>query len=1824
MNLKLEVSARNSHALIKSPSSFNINGFPMLSLGKGTEQNRFKNVSKYSSMAIYSNGSFTNRYTFTIYKGTFEATSSENKSRYAGAFLTNDGRLEITSLQNLDNTSLSKARLKIRNEDTGGSNTWICNYMGGSNTQYFLLLQQTQNSDRFYNYDFTTQTSTAQNPINYVFVLFLSIETTRTFQVVDFKGKINDNQVKIGQPTLLGTETLDSTRKITASSYSFSTSGLSKTRERNISQNQNINQIKDYFTIGLLTIGAPNTIQTITKNLVWSSSFISYYEDRLCGSPTLTYTTYDDTTYTYELRRNNETFKAYVGQAFPNSFYNAFELVEHRHNEYIEQEDRIYYNKLSTTYISASYSRPSYNSTTVILNFTASTPTPKPSALTYSFRSGELVQISSENNFFTAPLKMAYELGDVYSYQEIIDTIFNQGTLTYSDGTTINFSDYRNDFSITISNATLEDNTIISVDTPQTFTCTININSDIFGNFTYTHTAMLKDDELTIVSAELVDYKNRFEYGEQIIFGANAKVYLKNADGDIVRTIQSSEIVNNLSVLDVNYNKVINTENSEFLNDNEFELESTLKDYNLNIVQKFKVSYPANATFNYSKVARTQYWLLENISTFKFDLSDIEVIVPYHDNTGAETEITNHSVNTLDTSYATLTNTNTKEYQIKVSFTYEGRYYEDNNLRIIAEKVRPVAIEINTTTEEDNSAHYYDTGETFKYPEGYVFTLKYNAIKSDENLNYAQVRYFWKNNELQVGVSVLSQYDNVGNANPTSITVRYTHTDNTIVESYYPIYWRDNVITSVDIYSEETISLTLGNSLNTLRGLFPIRITYADLSVVDNYQDFSFVNGDTILKSEPDSIKVYVYEDGERKEFTLTKSKYTFTKPKISQIEVNLNNLTTTINNTIDGIDLTGISLNVYYENAEYVAKISTYKYLETSEQLSANEFTAKNSTLGDNFHYDGTSIANISLSESEVEKTLPITLSIINEFGYVGEDLLTTTINVKVIEITDITGLSIERTFEDYYIGDKFLDDSIETNENCTQIWVWYKDRSGSQKRLLVNLKEGLKSLNVMPRANTQFYSSERNKIIRVSASTNPSVYVEYSINVEPKYVQSDTTKTTDLVAVYNSENYTTPKGKIISGKYLLVNENDTQVINGVRSLRTNLTFASVKVYGYLEDIGDRTKNARVILFEDYIPPIDGQSNIVCEFPCYVKGNADKINKCTFGHLFGNNNAKNRLFVSGNPDTPNCDWHSGAVNTSKQEGDVANENGDFTYFEDTSYCFYGQTDNKVVGYDIVSNDRLVVLKSKSDKEPTIYYRTSGLVQAVNGSGNNVVGLNNTALYEEQYPLSIGNIGTGALNNRAIINFNGDTLFMSCDKELDGLDITGIIGDSQRYAYSRSKYIDPIFKDIDLSKVWLWTNQKYLFVITENEIFITYFETFNTETKQYEWWKLDLKDVQTCIEYNDRIYFGNSIGELFVMDNGIYADITKLFVREGMTSLATINETNDTITLAQSIINQLEENANYTFKITPRYDGEGKIVYSSCLFYQVAYINNVLTGDVDLYVNSEENALEIVALRNGEFNANAYAEIVNLIDENINYFLNYTNGSNLIDAESGSIFNNFYQPYRLKALSTGNGLLYAVYNAETNERLNVSELRRANLVACLDKEYQIVDINKEDSTFKLIDQNEKPVNIVRYGDQPLLNTIGGEIAKYDNVKAFYISAPFTLGDLIYNKTIWAWTLTNDTPLESAVETYEATNDLDFESMRKVVALNLTQSYNLNKFNFNRVNFGKNVVPYKYTFIRPLLVPFICFGFKNNDNTNAVLCAIQINYSKPNLSFGKGR
>ena len=192
----------------------------------------------------------------------------------------------------------------------------------------------------------------------------------------------------------------------------------------------------------------------------------------------------------------------------------------------------------------------------------------------------------------------------------------------------------------------------------------------------------------------------------------------------------------------------------------------------------------------------------------------------------------------------------------------------------------------------------------------------------------------------------------------------------------------------------------------------------------------------------------------------------------------------------------------------------------------------------------------------------------------------------------------------------------------------------------------------------------------------------------------------------------------------------------------------------GLTSEDGTVIRKAHVILFDDPLNPIEGDGNIEVKFPHYVAGYADKINKCRFGVVYNN-----RLFVSGNPDYKNCDWHSGDVNFSQVEEYNNKAIKDYTYFSDLDYCFYGDNDTAVVGYDIYRDGDLVVVKEGSKHQATLYRRTMKLVNATSADGN-VVG---DDLAEAAFPMFDinSNGGVGGISHRSIVNFVGETIVLT-------------------------------------------------------------------------------------------------------------------------------------------------------------------------------------------------------------------------------------------------------------------------------------------------------------------------------------------------------------------------------------------------------------------------------------------------------------------------------
>lgn len=145
--------------------------------------------------------------------------------------------------------------------------------------------------------------------------------------------------------------------------------------------------------------------------------------------------------------------------------------------------------------------------------------------------------------------------------------------------------------------------------------------------------------------------------------------------------------------------------------------------------------------------------------------------------------------------------------------------------------------------------------------------------------------------------------------------------------------------------------------------------------------------------------------------------------------------------------------------------------------------------------------------------------------------------------------------------------------------------------------------------------------------------------------------------------------------------------------------------------------------------PNANGLANVSIAFSKTVSGYADKINKCRFAGLYGGKN-DTRVFLSGNPDEPNCDWQSGLY--------------DPTYFPDTGYARMGTDASAVMGY-LKQYESQIVLKSDGSQEAASFLRT--YMMADDGAA--------------LYPLKQGAQGAGAVSSRCFAALNDMPMFLS-------------------------------------------------------------------------------------------------------------------------------------------------------------------------------------------------------------------------------------------------------------------------------------------------------------------------------------------------------------------------------------------------------------------------------------------------------------------------------
>lgn len=250
---------------------------------------------------------------------------------------------------------------------------------------------------------------------------------------------------------------------------------------------------------------------------------------------------------------------------------------------------------------------------------------------------------------------------------------------------------------------------------------------------------------------------------------------------------------------------------------------------------------------------------------------------------------------------------------------------------------------------------------------------------------------------------------------------------------------------------------------------------------------------------------------------------------------------------------------------------------------------------------------------------------------------------------------------------------------------------------------------------------------------------------------------------------------------------------------------------------------------------PVTGEDNVKITAYRTVEGYADRVNKCTFGTLFGVNGALDRLFISGNPDYINYDWYS--------------QQYDPTYFTDTSYSLLGSSGSAVVGYSIISN-YLAAHKDYMEKDQNIILRQGDLVDS-----------------EPSFRIINTLQGAGAIATHSFAYLQTEPLFLTKQGvyAVTAQDITG-----EKYAQNRSYFLDgKLLEEKNLEKAYGFVYKDMYWLCLNNVAYILDgLQSLQTDkskpyaTRQYAGFYRTNLPANVMWEKEGRLFFGTLDGRV--------------------------------------------------------------------------------------------------------------------------------------------------------------------------------------------------------------------------------------------------------------------------------------------------------------------------------------------------------------------------
>lgn len=261
----------------------------------------------------------------------------------------------------------------------------------------------------------------------------------------------------------------------------------------------------------------------------------------------------------------------------------------------------------------------------------------------------------------------------------------------------------------------------------------------------------------------------------------------------------------------------------------------------------------------------------------------------------------------------------------------------------------------------------------------------------------------------------------------------------------------------------------------------------------------------------------------------------------------------------------------------------------------------------------------------------------------------------------------------------------------------------------------------------------------------------------------------------------------------------------------------------------------------------------------------SELVEKMRFGTMYGSSGYNDKLFVTGNPNFPNVD-----IRTC--DALYADESWkDLSYFGDNEYHALGSSDSKIVGYGILNNGYMAIIKENEGGQPNLFFRNHEYSTDAEGNTN------------EMFPVINSGVLLEINKYSKLINYGNDLLVSTNDGLYKIL--AGSSTASQTYEVVEMSYFirNNIDKDTSNNDLIVFKNKLYWVkqdVDGNNRVYVADKDRYGVVNgnQVYEWWALDGINPRKMFVFNNKLYFVNEKG-LFTFSNN-FVDEYELYITD--------------------------------------------------------------------------------------------------------------------------------------------------------------------------------------------------------------------------------------------------------------------------------------------------------------------------------------------------------